>query len=119
MAVNDGSISTELYQFLATNFHQDWDLESDDWQGVVDNYVAADPAPEPLRRLAQQIDELRGSRTESDLEEFLVRRVGVDFRPDTLNHGEWLRQIANRLRRHAEITDGRTASKTDGAPEAL
>ena len=117
--MNDGSISTELYRFLATNFHQDWDLEADDWQGVVDNYVAADPASEPLLRLAQQIDELRGSRTAPDLEEFLVRRVGVDFRPDPLNHGEWLRQIANRLRQHAEITDGGTASRTDGGSDAL
>jgi len=51
-AMNDGSISTDLCQFLATNFHQDWDLEADSWEGIVDNYVNEDPAAEPLRMLA-------------------------------------------------------------------
>lgn len=96
--MNDGSISRELYQFLATNFHQDWDLEADDWQGIVDNYVDEDPTPAPLRLLAEQIDELRGSRQEPELKEFLVRQVGVDYGPAPLAYGEWLKEIANRLR---------------------
>ena len=51
-AMNDGSISTDLCQFQATNFHQDWGLEADSWEGIVDNYVNEDPAAEPLRMLA-------------------------------------------------------------------
>ncbi|MGE0218910.1 contact-dependent growth inhibition system immunity protein [Mycolicibacterium sp.] len=96
--MNDGSISRELYQFLATNFHQDWDLEADDWQGIVDNYVDEDPTPAPLQLLAEQIDELRGSRQEPELKEFLVRQVGVDYGPAPLTYGEWLKEIAIRLR---------------------
>ena len=56
-AMNDGSISTDLYQFLATNLHQDWDLEADSWEGIVDNYANEDPAAGPLRMLAQEIDD--------------------------------------------------------------
>jgi len=96
--MNDSSISRELYQFLATNFHQDWDLEADDWQGIVDNYVDEDPTPAPLQLLAEQIDELCGSRQEPELKEFLVRQVGVDYSPAPLAYGEWLKEIANRLR---------------------
>ena len=95
--MNDGSISRELYQFLAANFHQDWDLEADDWQGIVDNYVDAVATPAPLLRLADEIDELRRSRREPQLREFLVRRVGVYYGPAPLTYGEWLEQIADRI----------------------
>ncbi len=99
--MNNGSISTDLRQFLGAYFHQDWDLEAADWQGVVDNYVNDDPVAGPLRTLAQEIDNLRTTRVETDLSQFLVRSVGVYYAPEPLTYNEWLRQIANRLRQHA------------------
>ena len=100
--MNDGSISTELYQFFAAYFHQDWDLEADDWPGIVDNYVNDDPVAGPLLRLAEEIDELRRARQEEDLEQFLVRTVGVDYVPEPpLTYTEWLGQVADRLRQRA------------------
>ena len=106
-AMNDGSISATLYQFLAANFHQDWDLEADDWQGIVDDYVTADPTAGPLLELASEIDDLRESRAEPDLEHYLVRTVGVYYGPQPLSYTEWLGQIANRLRMQANaIEDG-------------
>ncbi|BBZ18611.1 contact-dependent growth inhibition system immunity protein [Mycolicibacterium gadium] len=105
--MNDGSISADLYQFLATNFHQDWDLEADDWQGIVDNYVNEDPAVGPLRQLAQEIDDLRDTRPEPELKQFLVYTVGVDYGPQPLMYKEWLSLIADRLRKQASaIEDG-------------
>jgi hypothetical protein len=105
--MNDGSISTDLYQFLATNFHQDWDLEADDWQGIVDNYVNEDPIAGPLRELAQEIDDLREARAEPELKQFLVYTVGVDYGPQPLSYKEWLGQVADRLRKQATaIEDG-------------
>ncbi|MGE2731408.1 contact-dependent growth inhibition system immunity protein [Mycolicibacterium vaccae] len=86
-----------MYQFLATNFHQDWDLEAEDWQGIVDHYVDAVATPAPLLRLADEIDELRTSRPEPQLKEFLVRQVGVDYVPEPLTYGGWLEQIADRI----------------------
>lgn len=103
--MNDGSISTDLYQFLATNFHQDWDLEADDWQGIVDNYVNEDPIAGPLRVLAQEIDDLRDARAEPELKQFLVYTVGVDYGPQPLSYKEWLGQIADRLRKRATIIE--------------
>ncbi|SEH66640.1 hypothetical protein SAMN04489835_2643 [Mycolicibacterium rutilum] len=110
---NDDSISRELYQFLAANFHQDWDLEADDWQGIVDNYIDEDPTPGPLLLLAEQIDELRGSRQEPQLNEFLVRQVGVDYSPTPLSYGEWLKEIANRLRLRITQTGPGTPTPQD------
>lgn len=105
--MNDGSISTDLYQFLAANFHQDWDLEADDWQGIVDKLVNQDPTAGPLLELANEIDDLRETRAEPELKHFLVRTVGVDYGPQPLSYKEWLGQIANRLREQATaIEDG-------------
>ncbi|EJZ12027.1 contact-dependent growth inhibition system immunity protein [Mycolicibacterium vaccae] len=102
MAMDDGSISTELEQFFGAYFHQDWDLEADDWQGIVDNYVNADPVAEPLRTMSREIDELCATRSEADLAQLLLREVGVcyDPRPE-ISFKPWLGQIAARLRQHA------------------
>lgn len=108
--MNDGSISTDMYQFFAAYFHQDWDLEADDWQGIVDSYINADPVAQPLRTLAQEIDDLREARPEADLRQFLVRTVGVYYSPEPLTYKEWLSQIAERLRRQAATIDARGES---------
>jgi len=112
--MNEGSISTELDQFFGAYFHQDWDLEADDWQGIVDNYVNANPAAETQRQIAHEIDDVRTSRSESELAQFLIRGVGVcyDPRPE-VTFREWLGQIATRLREHA------TAIDSGGAPPTV
>ncbi|WP_441958367.1 contact-dependent growth inhibition system immunity protein [Mycolicibacterium houstonense] len=107
--MNDGSISTSLYQFFAAYFHQDWDLEADDWEGIVDGYAADHPAAEPLQTLAQEIDGLRVARSEPDLEQFLVNTVGVYYGPEPLTYKEWLGQIADRLRGQAARIDSHRA----------
>jgi hypothetical protein len=108
--MNDGSISTDLYQFFAAYFHQDWDLEADDWEGIVDNYVNEDPVAGPLRTLAREIDDLREARPEPDLEQFLLRTVGVNYLPQPLSYKEWLGQIADRLRQRAAAIENGSAS---------
>ena len=84
--MNDGSISSELEQFLGAYFHQDWDLEADDWQGIVDNYVNANPVAELLRVLAHEIDDVRASGSEPDLAQFLIRGVGICYDPPCGSH---------------------------------
>ncbi|PRC43408.1 hypothetical protein C6A85_000000105505 [Mycobacterium sp. ITM-2017-0098] len=110
--MNDSSISTELDQFFGAYFHQDWDLEADDWQGIVDHFASANPTDEAQRQIAQEIDDVRTTRSEPDLAQFLIRKVGVcyDPRPES-TFKEWLGQIAARLRMHANKIDGRIASR--------
>ncbi|OBG12523.1 hypothetical protein A5765_14290 [Mycolicibacterium celeriflavum] len=110
--MNDGSISEELYQFLATNFHEDWDLEADGWEGVVDNHAHELPVAERLRMLAREIDDMLETRTEPGLKQFLVRTVGVAYGVRPLTYKEWLGQVADRLRQRAASIDTGGASST-------
>ncbi|OBF18919.1 contact-dependent growth inhibition system immunity protein [Mycobacterium sp. ACS4331] len=105
--MNDGSISRDLKQFFGAYFHQDWDLEADDWQGIVDGYVNDHPVAGLLRMLAEEIDTLRQARAEPDLEQFLVYTVGVFYLPEPPTYTAWLGQIAHRLRQHAATLEDR------------
>ncbi|MGE2734445.1 contact-dependent growth inhibition system immunity protein [Mycolicibacterium vaccae] len=103
--MNDGSISTELHRFLAAYFHQDWDMEADGWEGIVDTYSSDHPSGHHLKTLAREIDDLRVARDEAALENFLVETIGVYYGPEPLTYKEWLAQIAERLRQHANVID--------------
>jgi contact-dependent growth inhibition (CDI) system CdiI-like immunity protein len=106
--MNDGSISTDLYQFFAAYFHEDWVLEAADWQGVVDSYVHDEqPSAELLRTLTQEINDLNAERTEPDVERLVTRTMGANYYPlPELTYKEWLGKVAARLRQHAAAIDG-------------
>ncbi|TMS53651.1 contact-dependent growth inhibition system immunity protein [Mycobacterium sp. DBP42] len=108
--MNDGSISADLHRFFAAYFHQDWDLEADDWEGIVDTYATDHPSAELLRKLADEIDGLCEVRPEADLEQFLVYTVGVYYVPEPLTYKAWLGQVANRLRERAAAIDNRSTA---------
>ncbi|CAN5552287.1 hypothetical protein BH11ACT6_BH11ACT6_30130 [soil metagenome] len=107
--MNDDSMSRDLGQFFGAYFHQDWDLEADDWPGLVDNYVDDTPHAARLRALAQEIDHLRGTRTGSDLEDLVSRKV--DYLPESSNYDVWLGEVAHRLRQHADGIERNAASR--------
>lgn len=109
-AKNDSSISWDLDQFFGAYFHQDWDLEADDWEGVVNGYAARHPVADFLRTLADEIDRLSASRQEPVLKHFLEHTVGVDYLPDPLTYKQWLGQIAERLRQRANAIDTGSSS---------
>ncbi|MEZ0339173.1 contact-dependent growth inhibition system immunity protein [Mycobacterium sp. pV006] len=112
--MNDGSLSWELSQFLGAYFHQDWDLEADSWEGLVDIYVDDHPVVDQLRTLADELDEVRDSRPEQPLQHFFIRTVGVDYNPEPVPYKEWLGQISDRLRRHADGIEKSRASGHSG-----
>lgn len=109
--MNDGSISEELHNFFGAYFHQDWDLEAEDWQGIVDLYVDDVPKAGWLKTLAHEIDVLRSTRTGVDLEHFLLRTVGLDYVPESGAFDEWLGDVAHRLRQHADGIERNNAAK--------
>lgn len=104
-AMKESSNSEDLFQFFGGYFHQDWAMDAADWQGVVDNYVNEGPFPERIHAVAQEIDSLRTSRTESDLSRFLLDTVYLGYFPQTQTFTEWLGLVADRLRQKAAAID--------------
>lgn len=99
--MTDISISKDLHRFFAAYFHQDWDSEADDWDGIVDLYAQDLPNSEQLTSLANEIDQLRNADSDNDLEQFLVDNVGMFYAPEPLTYTTWLGEVAERLRQRA------------------
>ena len=102
------SVSRSLSHFFGAYFHEDWDLEADDWQGIVDGYVRdEEPSSELLRLLAKEIDELNAGSAGADVAGLVTRTLGANYYPlPEFSYGEWLNQVAARLRQHAAAIDG-------------
>jgi hypothetical protein len=102
------SVSRSLSHLFGAYFHEDWDLEADDWQGIVDNYVQDEqPTTELLRALTQEIDDLTAECTEPDAEQLVTRTMSANYYPlPEFTYKEWLGQVAARLRQHAAAIDG-------------
>lgn len=107
-SLTEYSVSRPLSHFFRAYFHEDWDLEADDWQGLVDGYVRdEEPNSELLRLLATEIDDLNQPRSEGDMRAFVTHTLGAKYYPlPELSYEEWLKQVAARLRQFAEAIDG-------------
>lgn len=96
-----------MHQFFGGYFHQDWDMMADDWQGIVDNYArdARNDPPHERRSLIRDIDELRLTHSEAELDAAL-RDAGAYYRPmPPGTYKEWLGQLVERLRQHADAAE--------------
>ncbi|CAN5525304.1 hypothetical protein BH09ACT7_BH09ACT7_56350 [soil metagenome] len=102
--MNDETATEAIRQFFGGYFHEDWDLEADDWQGAVDNYTVGESSTQ-LLTLAQQLDDLRNGHSEDALKIFMYRQAFCAHNPRPLTYQEWLGQITNRLRQHAAGTE--------------
>ena len=64
--MSEGTVSERIRQFFGGNFHQDWHLVAEEWEGVVDGYAnGKDPAR--LTALADEIDDLRNGEDDDAL----------------------------------------------------
>ncbi|MGE2731406.1 contact-dependent growth inhibition system immunity protein [Mycolicibacterium vaccae] len=94
--------------FFRAYFHEDWDREAPDWEGLVDGYVRdEEPNSDLLRQLAKEIDDLGEPRPEAGIKGFVTHTLGAKFCPlPEMSYDEWLKQVAVRLRQHATAIDG-------------
>ena len=101
------SVSRALSHFFGAYFHEDWDLEASDWQGVVDGYVRDEhPSAGLLRLLAREIEHLNAGSPAADVARLVTRTLGANYYPlPECSYGEWLNQVAARLRQHAEAIE--------------
>lgn len=103
----------DVEQFFGAYFHQDWPLEADDWQGIVDQYSRSTTrTSQQLHALATHIDELRDNCPNFELPTVVMEMGGFyDPRPE-MTYSEWLGHVAERLRHHAATSDDSGASRT-------
>ncbi|MGE2734732.1 contact-dependent growth inhibition system immunity protein [Mycolicibacterium vaccae] len=116
------SVSRPLSHFFRAYFHEDWDLEAADWEGLVDGYVRDEqPNSDLLRQLAKEIDDLDEPRSDAEMKGFVMHTLGAKYCPlPEMSYEEWLRQVAVRLRQHATAVDGGcVASLVRRGPSAL
>lgn len=96
----------QLRQFFGAYFHQDWDIDAEDADGVVALYVSDDRhTDEQLRAIARQIDEyLENEGSQENISQGLFEKLGCEYLPASSgsNAGEWLTHVANLLRRAIE-----------------
>ncbi|WP_422742042.1 contact-dependent growth inhibition system immunity protein [Mycobacterium sp. WMMD1722] len=114
-AMSDRTVPYDLEQFFGAYFHQDWPLEADDWQQIVDRYSASSTrTPQHLRALASHIDGLRDQSKNSDLPTIMMEIGGFyDPRPE-MTYSEWLIHVAERLRQNAAMLDDEGAGGPEG-----
>lgn len=88
----------QLRQFLGGYFHQDWPVDHDRWEEVVDDFVAESPrsvvtdsASELGALLDQQLDDVEL--------EAVLEALGCSVDPSAFNLSavDWLRAVARRL----------------------
>ncbi len=96
----DQPVSTcpQLHQFLGGYFHQDWALDRDRWEPVVDEFISESPHSV----VVETADELRGmlaaTLTDSELTAVLDR-LGASVSPagSGLTPSAWLEAVLQRL----------------------
>jgi hypothetical protein len=87
-----------LAQFFGGFFHQDWDLEATDWEGLVRNFCAA-AKREQIAAVNAEIDVLLSEpHDERELRDVVFTRLGCAYDP-TVN-GRSLRSWIMEVRRH-------------------
>lgn len=90
-----------LRQFFGAYFHQDWDLDAPDYNGVVDRYIADTTDKRSLRDLANCLEVLSDSYdADVELEDALGKELWCEFVPsgDGLSARTWVLELAHRLR---------------------
>lgn len=91
----------QLRQLLGGYFHQDWVVDRERWESVVDDFIADSPRHAVLECTSELRDLLAAGFDDSELGTVLERLGGsVDPSALELRTGEWLRQLLERLGIH-------------------
>jgi hypothetical protein len=90
---------SELHDFFGAYFHQDWTVEHETSEGVVDAFLL-ESGPEDLLVLQKELNELLAQRkNELELREYLLKRLSCYYCywNEWESGNAWLHHIAKRL----------------------
>jgi hypothetical protein len=98
MLGDPASAFPQLGQFLGGYFHQDWVIDRQRWEEVVDDFIAESPRSLVLECAAELRDLLAAGFTDTELTGVL-ERLGVSVDPSAvqLRADEWLQEMLGRL----------------------
>jgi len=91
----------ELFQFFAGYFHQDWAVDADTPDTVIDTFVAEDASENERTHLADLIDAFVAAVPDDQaLERALFEELGCYYVPgsDPQSARRWLHHVSGRLR---------------------
>lgn len=88
---------TELENFFSGYFHQDWMMEHDTTDAVVDYYRQSDAAAVPATR--EQLERLLASAADESALAQEAQGLGCEYAPDAdgLTWRQWLEGVLHRL----------------------
>ena len=89
-----------LHQFFGAYFHEDWDLEAPDWDGLVKRFVKDHPEAKTIAELSDLIDRYASQHDDEALGHLMLRELGCYYWPaaDGLTTREWMHRVAAFLR---------------------
>ena len=90
-----------LRGFFGAYFHQDWDLDVPNADGIIERFIADQSDMAQLAELAALVDAYaEGHEDDSALEQALVNELWCQYLPSTAGARarDWLRHVAARLR---------------------
>jgi hypothetical protein len=90
-----------MRQFFAAYFHQDWDLDGDDWEGIVELVVNDRWSTTEVEQLAASIERLSHQDHPVEAwESILFEDLGCYYDPsvDGLAIPDWLSRLSVKLR---------------------
>ena len=93
----------KLYQFFAGYFHEDWTVDSENPDEVLNELVAEGRTRSELEELAGLIDDYLDTRSDVSLEHALFTELGCYYTPsaDGLSARAWLKHVSGQLRAKA------------------
>jgi phenylalanyl-tRNA synthetase beta subunit len=94
------AVAPQAAQFLAAYFHQDWVLDRDGWEEVVDDFVAESPR-RAVTGCAADLRALLGAGLNDEEVARVLEELGCSVEPSAygLTPGAWLAAVLARLER--------------------
>jgi hypothetical protein len=88
----------DLAYFFGCYFHQDWDLEANTWQGVVQNFLNGEH-PDYVKAATTQLGQLLSMNLDEKALEEALDELGNFRSPAPQTYGAWLNELHWLLRR--------------------
>jgi hypothetical protein len=91
----------DLFRFFAGYFHEDWTVDDEPPDDVIERFIAAYPERNKLGQLADLIDAFTAEATDDQaLEQTLFEELGCYYVPaaDEQSARGWLQHVSSRLR---------------------